>query len=197
MLHFLLSRSTASFYLLNAFQQPSVGKSAPTPILSFTQSHMWLGNRSRRSLCNGEEFAHWHEGSLESHGFQEKSERSPEVDTLCWTLPVSKLGGMARGSRGLQNDKRACPVPRVGEPLRDLKQQKGEPPGSGLWWYNTLVPCFAGRLISVPYNCLTEGGVVGSRANRDKCTIHASGPWMGNSFNWADKEIWADQIRGG
>lgn len=79
------------------------------------------------------------------------------VATLCWALPGSTLGGMARGSRGLQNDKRACPVPRVGEPLRDLNQQKGEPPGSGLWWYNTLVLCFASRLISVPYNCLTGG----------------------------------------
>lgn len=96
-------------------------------------------------------------GSLESPGFQEKSERSPEVDTLCWTLPVSTLGGMAKGSWGLQNDKRACPVPRAGEPSGDLKQQEGEPPRSGLWWYNTLVPCFASRLISVAYNCLTGG----------------------------------------
>lgn len=55
-------------------------------------------------------------GSLESPGFKETSERSPGGDTLCWTLPVSTLGGMTAGSRGLQNYKRTCPVPRAGEP---------------------------------------------------------------------------------
>ena len=44
---------------------------------------------------------------------------------------------------------------------------------------------------------LQEGGVIASRADGDKCTIRASGPQMGNSFNWADKEIGADQIIGG
>lgn len=73
--------------------------------------HMWPGNRSRGGLGSGEEFAHWPEwvsGELWLQG-----ERS-EVQTLCWTLPAATLGGMARGGRG--QPKRACLVPRAGEP---------------------------------------------------------------------------------
>lgn len=57
---------------------------------------MWLGNRSGGSLGSGEEFAHWHEWVSGEPWLQR--ERSPEVDTLCWTLPVATLGGMAGGT---------------------------------------------------------------------------------------------------
>lgn len=61
-----------------------------------------------------------------------------------------------------------------------------------------LVPCVlqAGLFLYLVI-ALQEGGVIGSRADGDKCTIGASGPQMGNSFNWADKEIGVDQIIGG
>lgn len=60
----------AALPFVNKYSQPLPTKCFPTAISEeictrfysdFTQSHMWLGNRSRGSLGNREEFAHWHE----------------------------------------------------------------------------------------------------------------------------------------
>lgn len=63
---------------------------------------------------------------------------------------------MARRGTGPQNGKGAPLVLMGGEPRGDLKQERGEPPSSGL--RRCVSPlCFASGLISVPCNCLKGG----------------------------------------